>query len=81
MTDTVPVGRNAFVEPIDKPMPAGHFIQQPKRPKPPDIAPKQGMGIGAAQDPASMLKNLFGAGGDDDDDDEPAEKPKLANRK
>ena len=37
--------------------------------------------MGAAQDPASMLKNLFGAGGDDDDDDEPAEKPKHANRK
>ena len=36
--------------------------------------------MGAAQDPASMMKNLFGVGGDDDDDDED-EKPKLKGRK
>ena len=38
--------------------------------------------MGAAQDPASMLKNLFGGGGgdDDDDDDEPPPK-KLGARK
>lgn len=38
--------------------------------------------MGNAQDPAAMMKSLFGMGGDDDDD-EPAEKPrpKISNRK